>query len=66
MLRDEGEYQKYSLSELLIKINSLRYELLETATRKGLDSIDVLKKSEELDSYIVLYQQLKCKSSKNK
>ncbi|MCO4130347.1 aspartyl-phosphate phosphatase Spo0E family protein, partial [Enterobacter kobei] len=60
------EYIKYSLSDLLIKINDLRSELLETASRQGIDSVEVLKKSEELDSYIVIYQQLRSKLPKNK
>lgn len=66
ILCNKEEYIKYSLSDLLIKINDLRSELLETASRQGIDSVEVLKKSEELDSYIVKYQQLRSKLPKNK
>lgn len=66
MLCNEREYIKYSLSDLLKKINDLRSELLEAASRQGIDSVEVLKKSEELDIYIIKYQQLRSKLPKNK
>ena len=56
---DERNFKEEKLNKLLIKINNLRYQLLEKATKEGLESPVVLKISQELDVYIVKYQQVR-------
>lgn len=63
---DERDYKEKILNKLHIKINNLRYHLLEEAAKEGLESPVVLKISQELDVYIVKYQQVRCSIDKRK
>lgn len=63
---DERDYKEKVLNKLHIKINNLRYQLLEEAAKEGLESPVVLKISQELDVYIVKYQQVRCRIDKRK
>ena len=62
---DERNFKEEKLNKLLIKINNLRYQLLEKATKEGLESPVVLKISQELDVYIVKYQQVRSSIDKS-
>jgi len=65
-LDDERNFKEEKLNKLLIKINNLRYQLLEKATKEGIESPVVLKISQELDVYIVKYQQVRSSIDKSK
>ncbi len=54
----ERDCKEEMLNKLLIKINHLRCQLLLIASQEGLESLAVLNISQELDVYIVKYQQV--------
>ena len=63
---EERNYKEEKLNKLQNKINNLRYQLLEKASKEGLESPVVLNISQELDVYIVKYQRVRSSINKSK